>query len=195
MSETLVPGAALIRRLALLLIAGFFCSMNTGCAVMMAANAPGKKNMGVLTPGVSRSQVVAELGPPVQSRKYGWGAKDVFAFKQGYSTPAKVSRSVVHGAADFMTLGLWEIAGTPLEGSLQGEDVRAEVAYDASDTVQRVEYFSGAHLAHGGMTLAGWMRGGGTRQTAVIGDADFGSEAGYQEIIQTGATSDGTASP
>lgn len=195
MSEALVSGAALVRRLALLLIAAFFCSMNTGCAVMMAAKAPGKKDMGVLTPGVSRSQVVAELGPPVQSRTYGWGAKDVFSFKQGYTMPTKVSRSIVHGAADVMTLGLWEVAGTPLEGSLQGEDVRAEVAYDANDMVQRVEYFSGAHLAHGGPTLASWMRGSGTRQTAIVGDDAFGRDAVNQEIIQAGATAVGTASP
>ena len=70
--------------------------------------------------------------------------------------------------ADLATFGIWEVAGTPLEGALEGEDVRAEVRYDSQQYVQRVEYFSGAHLARGGPTLAPWLRSRSTQQTGVV---------------------------
>ena len=146
------------------------CAINSGCSVMMAARAPEKKDLSVLLPGASRSQVVAELGPPLQSRSDEYGEKDVFAFKQGYTLPTRVVRSATHAVADVATFAIWEVVGTPLEASLDGEDVRVEVAYDDTERVRRIEYFAGAHLANGGPTLASWMRRKSVRQTAVVGD-------------------------
>jgi hypothetical protein len=140
-----------------------------GCAVMMAARAPGKKDMSVLVPGASRSQVVAELGSPLQSNDGEFGPVDVFSFKQGYTPAIKATRAVAHATADVATLALWEFVGTPLESATQGEDVQVEVAYDAANRVERIEYFAGAHLAKNGPTLAPWLRGEGTRQTAIVG--------------------------
>ena len=146
---------------------------SNGCAVMMASKAPDRRNLSVLSPGVSRSQVVAELGPPLQSRQDQDGPKDVFAFKQGYGKTTKFGRAVFHGAADFSTLFLWELAGMPLEMAFDGEDVKAEVAYDETEHVRRVEFFQGAHLAQGQMTLAPWLRGSKTRQVAVVERSDY----------------------
>ena len=70
------------RRIATIAILCGFCAINSGCSVMMAARAPEKKNLSVLSPGASRSQVVAELGPPLQSRTDQYGEKDVFAFSR-----------------------------------------------------------------------------------------------------------------
>lgn len=186
MSRFYALRAPRMHRISQALLSSSMCLMLCGCSVMMAARAPGKKDLKVLTPGVSRSQVVAELGPPIQSRDDDNGSKDVFAFKQGYSTGTKVTRSIFHGAADFLTIGFWEFAGTPLESSLQGEDVRAEVAYDPSGKVSRIEFYAGAHLANGGPTLAPWMRGESTRQSAVIGNYP---NSNNEQIIQTGAES------
>jgi hypothetical protein len=123
------------------------------------------------------------------------GDIDVFAFKQGYSTPAKVSRALVHGAADVATAGLWEVVGTPIESSLQGEDVRAEVTYDTNDLVNRVEYYSGAHLANGGPALASWMRGSSTRQTAVIGTESVPQQETGTALVGAGEVGAGEAAP
>ncbi|MCP3696678.1 MAG: hypothetical protein GY917_31070 [Planctomycetaceae bacterium] len=156
------------RHSALLLLCLFLVSSSTGCSVMMAARAPGKKNLAVLTPGVPRAKVIAELGAPLETSRDTEQKRDIFAFKQGYSTPTRVGRAGIHALADLATFGIWEVAGTPLEGALEGEDVRAEVRYDPQQYVQRVEYFSGAHLARGGPTLAPWLRSRATQQTGVV---------------------------
>jgi len=55
---------------------------------------------------------------------------------QGYTGLEKGGRAVLPGAADVMTLGLWEIVGTPIEGSLaNGTKVSVEVTYDREDRV------------------------------------------------------------
>ena len=143
-------------------------SSSTGCSVMMATKAPGRKDLGVLTPGMPRAKVIAELGPPLETSIYEIESRDIFAFKQGYCTAARVGRAGVHAVADVATLGLWEVVATPLEGALDGEDVRAEVRYDQQERVHRVEYFAGAHLADGRPTLAPWLRRQSTQQTAII---------------------------
>lgn len=177
-----------IRRIQCLVIACLVCGTLSGCSVVMATRAPEKKDLSVLVPGTSRSRVVAELGMPTESRKQPSGQVDLFAFKQGYATSSRVSRSVSWGLLDLATWGLWEIIGTPLETSLQGEEVQAEVCYDEFDKVQRIEYFAGAHLAHGGPTLAPWMRGSSVRQTAVIGDTPASPADQSREILPASAT-------
>lgn len=162
-------GPAMFSRFLLTTIVISSCMVSSGCAVMMAAKSPGKKDLDVLTPGMVRSAVVAELGPPVQSRHDQAGyPTDVFSFKQGYSLPVRVTRAAVHGAADAATIGLWEVVATPLEAGLQGESVKAAVVYDHDERVKRVEYFAGAHLANGEPTLASWLRFQKPQQTAVV---------------------------
>jgi|GEM_PF-1297128 len=171
------------------LLASLVCLMLAGCSVMMASKAPGRKDMNVLTPGVSRSRIVAELGQPLQSRKTpDGGAKDVFAFKQGYTTGTKAGRAIFHGLADLNTLFLWELAATPLESSMQGEDVRVEVQYDNDELARRIEYFSGAHLAHGEPSLPGWLRRKEIQQTAVIGDSSHRGPGSDEGIRQAGGS-------
>ena len=63
---------------------------------------------------------------------------EVFSFVQGYRKGVRVARTIGHGAADVMTLGLWEVVGTPTEATLNGHRVAYEVTYDASDRIDRV---------------------------------------------------------
>lgn len=109
-----------------------------GCAVYMAANQPSEKNLALLKPGTPRNLVVAEFGAPVTSENKAGARHDVIKFKQGYSTGAKAGRAVLHGAADVVTLGLWEAVGTPVEGHFNGDEMSAEVVYDAGDRVAQV---------------------------------------------------------
>jgi hypothetical protein len=161
-----------------LLALGTVVVNSSGCSVMMAARAPERVDMNVLNLGEPRGRVVSELGVPVQSRDGDSSGSDVFAFKQGYSLPQRTGRVALHGLADVATIGLWELVGTPMETSLQGEDVRVQVDYDASNRVRRIEYFEGAHLAGNRMALARWMRRRSTRQTAVI--EEFSNSAPFQ---------------
>ncbi len=144
----------------------------SGCAAYMAANQPGKKDMSVLSKGQSRSRLIAEFGPPIASEVKNGVKHDIFKFVQGYHTAAKVGRAVLHGAADVVTLGLWEVVGTPTEGYFNGTEVSLEVVYDANDTVVQIvplrgadELPAGAAPAAPGDGSTGTV-GGGTRGSA-----------------------------
>ena len=54
--------------------------------------------------------------------------------------------------ADFFTLGLWEIAGTPIEGAASGTQVKVEVLYDENDRVEAVKAYSGGHKVQEGLS-------------------------------------------
>lgn len=63
---------------------------------------------------------------------------EIFKFVQGYSAGAKAGRSIFHGTADFFTLGLWEVIGTPTEGAFDGNEMAYEVSYDEDDKIDSV---------------------------------------------------------
>ena len=111
----------------------------SGCSVVMAAKQPGAKDLSVLKEGTPRSHVIAELGAPVWSGEKGGKKVDVFAFTQGYSGAARAGRAFFHGAADVLTLGLWEVIGTPIEGVATGTEMKVEITYDGNDKVNSVE--------------------------------------------------------
>jgi hypothetical protein len=55
---------------------------------------------------------------------------EIFVFTQGYGAGAKAGRAVFHGVADVLTLGVWEVIGTPTEGVFDGNEMAYEVRYD-----------------------------------------------------------------
>jgi hypothetical protein len=110
----------------------------SGCSVVMAAKQPAKKDVDLLAPGIPRNLVLAELGQPVASDLKNGKRVEVYSFVQGYSKGARVSRTIAHGTADVLTLGLWEVAGTPTEAVFNGTRVAYEVTYDAGDRIEQV---------------------------------------------------------
>lgn len=111
---------------------------SSGCSVFMAAKQPSKKDVSVLREGTRRSLVLAEFGHPVASEKNDEGRVDVYKFTQGYSSGAKAGRAMIHGAADVVTLGLWEVVGTPTEAAFDGREMAVEIQYDENDIVKTV---------------------------------------------------------
>jgi hypothetical protein len=111
---------------------------STACSPVMAANQPGRRNVDLLTQGIPRNLVLAELGPPIQSETRDGKRVEVFSFTQGYRKGVKVGRTIGHATGDVLTLGLWELAGTPTEAALNGHQVAYEVTYDGSDRIERV---------------------------------------------------------
>jgi hypothetical protein len=126
-----------------LLLAACLMFILTGCSVFMAAQLPDKKNLAVFAPGVPRQVVLAEMGLPASYDDRDGVRSEVYKFKQGYSPPAKISRAVWHGAADIMTVGLWEVVGTPTEYVFSGTDMLVRVTYNRYERVDSVEYFQG----------------------------------------------------
>lgn len=114
----------------------------TGCSVHRAANQPSQKDTTVLRSGISRDLIIAEFGAPISSEDYEGGKKEIYSFIQGYSKGNKAGRAFFHGAADVLTLGLWEIVGTPVEGAYNGKKMTVRVISDSEGIVTSAETLS-----------------------------------------------------
>lgn len=110
----------------------------SGCSVFMAAKQPEKKDIGLFKVGVSRVTLISEFGPPVISEYKDDKKIEIFKFVQGYSTGAKAGRAFFHGAASVVTLGLWELVGTPTEITFNGDEMAYLVKYDENDLIDEV---------------------------------------------------------
>jgi hypothetical protein len=110
----------------------------SGCSVFMAAKQPEKKDIGLFKVGISRVTLISEFGPPVISEYKDDKKIEIFKFVQGYSTGAKAGRAFFHGAASVVTLGLWELVGTPTEITFNGDEMAYLVKYDENDLVDEV---------------------------------------------------------
>ena len=116
--------------------------LNTGCSVYMAATQPGLKNVELLKVGTTRDLLIAEFGDPVTSGVDGDGREyDKFSFVQGYSAGAKAGRAILHVVADVLTHGLWEVLGTPLEATFDGDKITYEVTYDRNERIAQIIKF------------------------------------------------------
>lgn len=110
----------------------------SGCSVFMAAKQPDAKNVDLFKTGTPRSMLLAEFGLPMVSEVRNGKRTEIFKFVQGYSAGAKAGRAVFHGVADVLTLGLWEVVGTPTEGVFNGNEIVFEVSYDENDRIDQV---------------------------------------------------------
>ena len=109
-----------------------------GCAVHSAANQPDEKDINLLRAGTPRAMILGEFGTPVNTEIRDGKKTDIFSFIQGYSTLTKSGRAFFHGAADVMTLGLWELIGGSVEGAYDGEKVSFQVTYDEKDLAKEI---------------------------------------------------------
>ena len=112
--------------------------MANGCAATKVAGRAPKKDMSILDPGTSRSQVVASLGTPILSREKSGTLTDTFAFDPGIAGGVKFARVVVHVFADLCTLFLWELVAWPAESAAAsgGNKSKVDVIYDQNETVK-----------------------------------------------------------
>ena len=124
--------------------------LGQGCSVYMAANQPDKKDVSVFNVGTPRAHVIAEAGRPIHTKENADGTlTDTFVFVQGYSSGSKAGRALFHGAADILTLGLWEVIGTPVEAVADGTEMKVQVEYDANEKVQNIIALSGGEELKG----------------------------------------------
>ena len=127
----------------ILLLGVVLLLFSIGCSAVMAVKQPEQKNLNVLEMGTHKDAVRAELGAPISTGVTVEGEKleyDVFGFSEGNSRGWGVARAFLYGVLDFFTLGLWEVVGTPLEGSISGgEKKNIRVLYNERNKVVRVE--------------------------------------------------------
>lgn len=111
------------------------CLLASGCSVGMAMSGKKEPQLGAVRVGATRGEVELHMGAPVDIREENGHRVDIYEYEIGNEPSA--GRAIGHGVMDVLTLGLWELAGTPIEG-VQGEKKRLMVTYDESDVVTRV---------------------------------------------------------
>ena len=127
---------SIIRNLTILLS----CIWLTACSVVMAA-----KSGGIDPKEVSKCQtracLIAAGATPVDSEKNKYGKRTSESFQANMPT-GSAARAAMHGILDVSTLGLWEVAGTPIEG-VKGKKTKyvivAQYSADGS-TVKHLSY-------------------------------------------------------
>lgn len=110
----------------------------TSCSVGMALHGKPEPNVGALTIGQDRDIVLLNLGQPEQTYFTEDKKVDVFEIQKGNAPSG--GRALGHGAMDVLTLGLWEIIGTPIEATI-GSKQMLTIEYDENEKVTKI--FSG----------------------------------------------------
>ena len=100
----------------------------SACSVGMALNGQKDPDLSVVKKDVHRTDVEMQLGAPIQINTAPNGQMTaVYEYEVGREPSA--GRAVAHGVMDVLTLGIWEVVGTPVE-VLKGDKLHLIVIYD-----------------------------------------------------------------
>lgn len=107
-----------------------------GCSVGMALSGNAQKDTSILFAGAPRDAIVAKLGEPETSTRDAQGRyTDSYLLVKGNSP--SLGRAVGHATLDLLTLGVWEVVGTPIEMVAGSEDrSRLVIDYDAEQRLR-----------------------------------------------------------
>lgn len=99
----------------------------TSCSAVMAASGKRESNVSALQKGDNKAMVMAKIGhQPLRSAENGNKSIEIYEIEKG--NEPSVGRAIAHGTLDLLTLGLWEVVGTPLE-AVNGEKYYITVEY------------------------------------------------------------------
>lgn len=127
-----------MRAIAFFLLLSVFAAFNTGCSVYMAAVGEEEPNISNVRKGATRGEVDLALGQP----------KSIVTDSQGNTTATyeytlgnepSPGRAIAYTVLDILTLGLWEIFGTPIEAFNQGQKVEVTVHYNQKEEVTEIQ--------------------------------------------------------
>jgi hypothetical protein len=109
----------------------------SSCSAVMAARGSPSPNLGAVSTSKKRAEIEVHLGTPIKTTALENGDRiDVYQYEVG-NEPSP-GRAVGNAALSLMTLGLWEIAGTPIEASA-GDTYTATITYDKNDVVKDIK--------------------------------------------------------
>jgi len=106
----------------------------SGCSVKMAAQKEGTTTQelrGCATDGCLQAKGCILLG----TRETEEGIIKTYKFIQKRGSTA---RAVMHGILDVATLGLWEVAGTPIEGAQEKKFAVIDVLMNEQGVIKRI---------------------------------------------------------
>lgn len=125
------------RHLIATLLTASICIPAQACSVGMAMSGSENPDLGAIRVGASRGEVELHLGTAIKTTPLPDGRRaDVYQYEIGNEPSA--GRAVGHGVMDVLTLGIWEIVGTPIE-AVQGETYHATITYDEGDRVADIK--------------------------------------------------------
>ena len=109
----------------------------SACSVAAALDGAREPDMAVIRKGSHREEIENELYKVVDTIENKDGTETVVYEYEVGNEPSAI-RAGGHAVMDLMTLGLWEVVGTPIELS-QGELQRVTVIYDKNDIAKSVK--------------------------------------------------------
>lgn len=97
----------------------------------------------MLRPGTDREVVFAEFGLPASSVTLeDGGTREIYTFVQGESRRKRVSQGFLNGAADVLTLGLWEVVGPPANQNFDGKKITVRVIFGPNGKIRELTTLS-----------------------------------------------------
>lgn len=125
-----------MRNIKPVVIVVFSIILFSGCSVGMALSGKKDPNLGAIHIGATRGEIELHLGSPIKSATTPEGKRiDIYAYEIG--NEPSTGRAVGYAVLDVFTLGLWEIAGTPIE-AFQGEKYEMNITYSKDDKVEAI---------------------------------------------------------
>lgn len=122
-----------IRKVAAPIMALLAVVLLGGCSVGMAVSGDPAPNLTNVRKDAYRSDVELALGTPVRTSLDSQG-RDVAVYQYEVGNEPSAGRAVGHAVMDVLTLGIWEIVGTPIE-AVQGDKYEMTVVYGEDDRV------------------------------------------------------------
>jgi hypothetical protein len=109
-----------------------------GCSVGMAMSGKPDPNLGAIKEKVKRGEVELILGgAPIKYMSMSNG-KLLCVYKYETGNAPSTGRAIFHILMDMVTIGLWELIATPVEG-FTGNTEYVSIVYDDDDRVVEVK--------------------------------------------------------
>lgn len=118
------------------LLAPLLSLILSGCSVGMAMSGQPDPNISALAEGQDRDIVILNLGQPTKTLVADNKRTDVFELERG--NEPSIGRATGHAIMDLLTLGGWEIIGTPIEG-FAGDTITLQIEYNEENKVTSVK--------------------------------------------------------
>jgi hypothetical protein len=109
----------------------------TACSVGMAVSGEENPDLSVVAEGCSRVEIERELGAPQSVRELEGGDLEC-QYRYEIGDEPSAARAAGHATLDVLTIGLWELVGTPTELS-QGDEFELTVVYGSDGIAKEVK--------------------------------------------------------
>lgn len=103
------------------------------CSVGMALSGKKDPDLNVVKKGANRSEIELQLGTPIEVAD-GKNGETIAKYAYEIGNAPSAGRAVAHGVMDVLTLGVWEVVGTPVE-AVTGDKYNISITYDKDDQV------------------------------------------------------------